>query len=324
MAPKILTLSLAFALAGGLVPAQKQEAQPQEAAKATAKAAPAAGPQDPQKPAEIDRLDELRSQLERAKAELDATRKMVASGGLPARVLPTLSGRELKPRVLDLGVDAIPQPVAAEAGPQKPTGVRLLGDGERERFGPDVIATVDGEPIRKAEFDDVLGYFASRPNVESEEQNKREALRALVIQKAALAHFGDAAVAAKEKIVGIQKQIADGADFAAVARASSQCPSAAQGGDLGPFGRGMMDPMFEMAAFQTKVGQTSGIVQSGFGYHLIKVTGEEKAEGKVRASHILVMFDEDQQAVRQAMMAAMSGQVDLAFASDDWRKISPF
>ena len=60
--------------------------------------------------------------------------------------------------------------------------------------------------------------------------------------------------------------------FAELAKRDSQDPgSAANGGDLGFFGRGMMVKPFEDAAFSMKVGEISGLVQSDFGYHIIKL-----------------------------------------------------
>ncbi|HVN67090.1 MAG TPA: peptidylprolyl isomerase, partial [Candidatus Sulfotelmatobacter sp.] len=68
-------------------------------------------------------------------------------------------------------------------------------------------------------------------------------------------------------------KIRSGADFAALAKQYSRDPgSAAKGGALGYFATGSMVPAFEKAAFALKVGEISGIVQTPFGYHLIKVT----------------------------------------------------
>lgn len=78
---------------------------------------------------------------------------------------------------------------------------------------------------------------------------------------------------AETQIEELAGQIAGGADFAALAKAHSDCPSSAKGGDLGSFGKGQMVPEFEQATFAMKVGEVSGVVETSFGYHLIKRTG---------------------------------------------------
>ncbi|QXE92258.1 peptidylprolyl isomerase [Geomonas subterranea] len=82
---------------------------------------------------------------------------------------------------------------------------------------------------------------------------------------------------AKEKAEALLKRVKAGEDFAAIAKAESSCPSASQGGDLGAFGRGEMVPAFEKAAFGMKTGEVSGVVESEFGYHIIKVTDRQEA-----------------------------------------------
>ncbi|MCH7556513.1 MAG: peptidylprolyl isomerase [Planctomycetes bacterium] len=82
---------------------------------------------------------------------------------------------------------------------------------------------------------------------------------------------------AKAKIQDLLEQIKDGADFAELAKANSDGPSAARGGDLDFFPRGKMAPPFEKAAFELEVGKVSDIVETRFGYHIIKVTGHKDA-----------------------------------------------
>lgn len=80
----------------------------------------------------------------------------------------------------------------------------------------------------------------------------------------------------EEALAGIQsikKQLDDGADFATLAKQNSDCPSKAKGGDLGDFGRGQMVGPFESTTFGMQIGQTSDVVETDFGYHVIKRTG---------------------------------------------------
>ena len=87
----------------------------------------------------------------------------------------------------------------------------------------------------------------------------------------------EAKAIARTKTEGLLKQLKDGADFAELAKSHSICPMAPQGGDLGFFPRGHFDPAFENVAFELEIGQISEIVETEYGYHIIKVSEHKDA-----------------------------------------------
>ncbi|MDD2701875.1 MAG: SurA N-terminal domain-containing protein [Sideroxydans sp.] len=116
----------------------------------------------------------------------------------------------------------------------------------------------------KRYYDEHLGEFST--------QEERQASHILV---SVATQAGDAErQAAKQKAEQLLADVkAAPTKFAALAKEHSQDPgSAANGGDLGMFGRGMMVKPFDDAVFSMKVGQISDLVQTDFGYHIIKLT----------------------------------------------------
>jgi len=76
----------------------------------------------------------------------------------------------------------------------------------------------------------------------------------------------------EEKCADLKQQIADGADFADIAKENSSCPSGKKGGDLGEFGPGQMVKEFDEVVFSGEVGVVHGPVKTQFGYHLLEIT----------------------------------------------------
>ena len=121
-------------------------------------------------------------------------------------------------------------------------------------------------------------------------------------------HFQkDATVSAKHILVAeeadclaIPEAIKNGKAFEEAAKESSTCPSGAQGGDLGEFGKGQMVKEFEEAAFAAEIGEVVGPVKTQFGYHLIKV--EKKNEPSV------VPYEEVSERIKQTVLQQKQNQ----------------
>ncbi len=97
-----------------------------------------------------------------------------------------------------------------------------------------------------------------------------------------------------ERMTELREEIIDGYDFAeAATQESDDFNTAQQGGDLGFFGRGIMDSLFTETAFALEVGEISDPVRTDFGYHLIKTDEKTVEDGveKVKASHILMRVE---------------------------------
>lgn len=150
---------------------------------------------------------------------------------------------------------------------------KLLGD----KMQAEIMKNVDITPSEVLEFynripKDSLPYFNAEvelaelvifPQVNEEERAK-----------------------ALEKINKVKDLLASGEDFATLARKYSDDGSARDGGDLGWTQRGSFVPEFEAAAFQLEVNQTSGIIQTEYGYHILQLL--ERRGNSIHTRHILV------------------------------------
>lgn len=123
--------------------------------------------------------------------------------------------------------------------------------------------------------DDVRTYYEQNKGRYGAPEERRASHILIAVEQGA----SDAAKkAAREKAEKLLAQAKGGADFAALAKANSQDPgSAASGGDLGYFRRDTMVKPFADAAFALKDGELSGVVETEFGFHVIKLTGIKPA-----------------------------------------------
>ena len=92
------------------------------------------------------------------------------------------------------------------------------------------------------------------------------------------ADTNDAAIAqAQAKADGIEAKLKAGGNFEELAKADSGGPTAAQGGELGWIVKGQTVPEFEKSAFSLQPGQTSGLIKTTYGYHIIQGEKHDQA-----------------------------------------------
>ncbi|RJP22320.1 MAG: peptidylprolyl isomerase [Candidatus Abyssobacteria bacterium SURF_5] len=133
---------------------------------------------------------------------------------------------------------------------------------------------IDREIVQKIPISDeeIKTYYESNPALFTQPERVQASHILLKVDKNADASQKEMA---RKKGEEIQQKLKNGEDFAALAKEFSQCPSSAKGGDLGLFRRGQMVKPFEDAAFSMNPGDISDIVETQFGYHIIKVTDKK-------------------------------------------------
>jgi peptidyl-prolyl cis-trans isomerase SurA len=143
----------------------------------------------------------------------------------------------------------------------------------------------DTPPVELSEADLLSAFQAARGQLQ--QRPKLITFDQVVLQPEASA---ESKAAARAKAESLLERIRAGEDFAELARRNSEDPGSAQlGGDLGWFRRGRMVKSFEDAAFALMDDEVSGVVESEFGFHIIKV--ERSRAGERRGRHILIIPD---------------------------------
>lgn len=115
----------------------------------------------------------------------------------------------------------------------------------------------------------------------------------------------DAALAkAREQAQAAKQAVEGGTDFAEAAKKYSEGPSAEQGGYLGTFSQGDLDPEFEQAAFALDKGELSDVVRTQFGFHVIKVDDVEyREDGAAEERKAQLRAELQQKAVERQLQA---------------------
>ena len=194
-------------------------------------------------------------------ADAKSQDKQFASQEIPPEQLNMLKQR--------LGRIYIAEKKAIDKGMDKEPGVRLQVQLQHARVLAQKYAVDKLQDKMKATDEEVNTYLTAHPELDTDKKNRAKAEEVL-------------------------KRARAGEDFAKLAMEFSTDGSKDKGGDLGWFGHGQMVPEFEQAAYALKPGEISDVVQSKFGFHIIKLeekkneTKDGKTEEKVHARHILI------------------------------------
>ena len=187
---------------------------------------------------------------------------------------PTMAGQQIPPEQLkavrkQLGQVLLGERHGTAAGIDQKRSVELQIMLEQARLLASTYAKETLIPNTKATDAEISAYIAKHPELDTKQ--------------------------ARTKAEDVLKRARAGEDFSKLAKEFSGDPgSKEKGGDLGWFGRGQMDPTFEKAAFALQPGQISDVVETQFGYHIIKLdekkteTKDGKPDEQVHARHILI------------------------------------
>jgi parvulin-like peptidyl-prolyl isomerase len=187
---------------------------------------------------------------------------------------PQFAAQEIPPEQLNmlkqrLGRIYIAEKKAMDKGMDREPAVRLQMMLQHARVLAQKYAVDKLKGKMEATDAEVNAYLTSHPELDTDKKNRAKAEEVL-------------------------KRARAGEDFGKLAMEFSTDGSKDKGGDLGWFGRGQMVPEFEQAAYALKPGEISDVVQSKFGFHIIRLeekkneTKDGKTEEKVHARHILI------------------------------------
>ena len=187
---------------------------------------------------------------------------------------PQFAAQEIPPEQMNmlkqrLGRIYIAEKKGLDQGLDKKPAVRLQMMLQHARALAQKYAMDSLKDKMTATDEEVNAYLAAHPELDVDKKNRAKAEEVL-------------------------KRARAGEDFAKLAQEFSTDGSKDKGGDLGWFGHGDMVPEFEQAAYALKPGEISDVVQSKFGFHIIKLeerkseTKDGKTEEKVHARHILI------------------------------------
>ena len=222
------------------------------------------------------------------------------------KIIATVGGHQITEAEVEAFIHSLPreqQAYAAHPDFRKQCEEQLIAVYAFAKYGEEekIDETEEFKNVMENARKDILAQMAMRKlfatvNVTDDEIKEYYEANKSKYSKGASVHAKHILVDNEEKCTELLNAITSGEKvFEDVAKESSTCPSGANGGDLGEFGRGQMVKEFEDAAFDAEIGKVVGPVKTQFGHHLIKV--EKKNESSTAS------FDEVRGQIYQQLMA---------------------
>jgi len=165
--------------------------------------------------------------------------------------------------------------------------------------------------------DEVSNFYESNPD----SFQAPEQIRAShILLKVGSEESQDVKTQKRLELAGILGKIEKGADFAQMAQSHSECPSKQNGGDLGLFGRGQMVKPFEETAFKLAPDEVSDIVETEFGFHVIKLLEKNEAYKEefdaVKDQIVNHLLSEKEQGEFQELIKELRKEATIEYAKD--------
>jgi parvulin-like peptidyl-prolyl isomerase len=279
------------------------------AAGTPAPATPPPAAQDPDKPTPkpADLINDLTREKDRLQSEIEFARNRAKNA--TKALADKLVQRGQKFRGIDAGTNVVaPSP----AMPMKKA--RLMSPEEAKGVGQDVMLTVNGQPVRQFEFDELMTYLRTSPATGDDSVRSQRILFDLIRVASVAAAFPENE--AEGQLGDALAQLEKGSKIADLAKSMGTVQGADEQGRIEVTRNSFLGPKAEQVAFSVPAGQRSRPFRSAQGYVVLEVESVEKGASpeldKVIARALQIVYQADPTTLQRAQAAAASGQVDIA------------
>lgn len=318
-------LVLASLLFLGVTATAQGDQKPAAPAAPAASAAPDATAQKPvaqdpdkptQKPADV--ISELTREKDRLQAEIEYAKNRAKNAN--AMLSQKLGRRGQSFKAIDAGT-SVAAPIAAPATKK----ARLMEAKEVESQPADVMLLVDNQPIKQAQFDELMAYLATSPVAGDDATRAQRVLFDLVRTAAVVAAFPENGAAGQ--VGDLVGQMQSGKPIADLAKAVGTVQGAKEDGSVEITRNSYLGTKVEQVAFTAKAGEPSRPFATPQGLLILQVDSLEKGASpeldKVKAHALLVPWQADPAALQKAQVAAVQGQVDIVVRSQQVMDLLP-